>query len=184
MKLLGSIFPAKSYRDAWRRGSQLARCQVNMVDEAKLRVCCAVLSRSVGLSLCDPMDIGCQAPLSRQEYWSGLLCLLQGIFPTRGWNPGLLNCRQVVYCWATRETQIRPLLLTNASCRRCSFWCTSSMCWAYSSEVTALLGFRKLFCTRLAADHQTVIRICLVQVWLWEVLWSLFSVQPLSSAQQ
>ena len=24
---------------------------------------------------------------SRQEYWSGLLCLLQGIFPTQGLNP-------------------------------------------------------------------------------------------------
>ena len=32
-----------------------------------------------------------QAPLSmefsRQEYWSGLLCLLQGILSTQGWNP-------------------------------------------------------------------------------------------------
>ena len=38
--------------------------------------------------------IACQAPLStgfpRQEYWSGLPSLLQGIFPTQGLNPGLL----------------------------------------------------------------------------------------------
>ena len=25
------------------------------------------------------------------------LSLLQGIFPTQGWNPGLLNCRQILY---------------------------------------------------------------------------------------
>ena len=36
-----------------------------------------------------------QAPLSvgfsRQEYWSGLPCLLQGICPTQGLNPHLLS---------------------------------------------------------------------------------------------
>ena len=34
---------------------------------------------------------------SRQEYWSGRLSLLQGIFPTQGSNPGLLHCRQILY---------------------------------------------------------------------------------------
>ena len=41
------------------------------------------------------------APLSmefsRQDYWSGLPFLLQGIFPTRVSNPGLLNCGQTLY---------------------------------------------------------------------------------------
>ena len=31
---------------------------------------------------------------SRQEYWSGLCSLLQGIFLTHGSNLGLLPCRQ------------------------------------------------------------------------------------------
>ena len=35
--------------------------------------------------------------LSRQEYWSGLPPLLQGIFPTQGLNPGFLHCRQILY---------------------------------------------------------------------------------------
>ena len=42
-----------------------------------------------------------QAPLfmgfSRQEYWSGCLVLLQGIFLTQGLNLGLLYCRQILY---------------------------------------------------------------------------------------
>ena len=38
-----------------------------------------------------------------QKYWSGLPFLLQGIFPTLGLNPCLLHCRQILYCWATRE---------------------------------------------------------------------------------
>ena len=55
-------------------------------------------------------NVARQAPLSmgfsRQEYWSGLHVLLQGIFPTQGLNPGVLNCRQIPYHWATREAQI------------------------------------------------------------------------------
>ena len=43
-------------------------------------------------TLCDPMDyIPCQAPLSmefsRQEYWSGLPCLLPGDLPDLGIQP-------------------------------------------------------------------------------------------------
>ena len=54
-------------------------------------------------TLCNPMDcIACQAPLSmgfsRQEYWSGLPFLLQGICLTLGSNPGLLHCRRILYC--------------------------------------------------------------------------------------
>ena len=48
-----------------------------------------------------PWTIACLAPLSmefsRQEYWSGLPSLLQGIFPTQGLNPGLLHFGQIVY---------------------------------------------------------------------------------------
>ena len=34
---------------------------------------------------------------SRQESWSGLHALLQGIFPTQGSNPGLPRCRWIFY---------------------------------------------------------------------------------------
>ena len=49
-----------------------------------------------------------QAPLSlgfsRQEYWSGLPALLQGISPTQESNPGLPHCRQILN-WVTREAK-------------------------------------------------------------------------------
>ena len=35
---------------------------------------------------------------SRQEYWSGLPFLLQGIFLTQGSKLGLPHCRQTLYC--------------------------------------------------------------------------------------
>ena len=48
-----------------------------------------------------PWTVACQDPpsteFSRQEYWSGLPFLLQGIFLTQGLNLGLLHCRQMLY---------------------------------------------------------------------------------------
>ena len=40
-----------------------------------------------------PLSMG----LSRQEYWSGLHFLLQGIFSTQGSNPWLLHCKWILY---------------------------------------------------------------------------------------
>ena len=57
-----------------------------------------------------PYAVAHQAPLSmgfsRQENWSGLPFLSQGIFLTQGWDQHLLcllHCRWILYCWATGE---------------------------------------------------------------------------------
>ena len=64
-------------------------------------VCLCVCSCSVVFDSVTPWTVARQAPLpmefSRQEYWDGLHALLQGIFLTQGWNPGLLYCRQILY---------------------------------------------------------------------------------------
>ena len=48
-----------------------------------------------------PWTVAYQTPpsmeFSRQECWSELHFLLQGIFPTQGSNPGLPHCRQTLY---------------------------------------------------------------------------------------
>ena len=48
-----------------------------------------------------PWTVAYKAPVcmefSRQEYWSGLPFLLQGIFPTQGSNLGRPHCRQMLY---------------------------------------------------------------------------------------
>ena len=64
---------------------------------------CAVLGRSVVSDSLRPLvglwptRLPCPWGFTRQEYWSGLPCLLQGIFPTQGLNPGLLHCRWILY---------------------------------------------------------------------------------------
>ena len=40
---------------------------------------------------------------SRQEYWGGLPCPSPGALPNPSIEPGLLHCRQILYCWATGE---------------------------------------------------------------------------------
>ena len=70
--------------------------------QARVCVSCLVMSNSA-----TPWTVAHQTPLSlgfsRQEYWSGLHFLLQGIFPTQGSKLGLLHCRQVLYCLSYRE---------------------------------------------------------------------------------
>ena len=60
------------------------------------------VSHSVMSDSAIAQTVASQAPLSmefsRQEYWSGWPFLLQGIFQTQGLNPGLLHCRQILYC--------------------------------------------------------------------------------------
>ena len=41
----------------------------------------------------------------------GCHALLQGIFPTQRSNPWLLHCRQILYCWATREALTKVICL-------------------------------------------------------------------------
>ena len=74
-----------------------------------------------------PWTVACQAPLSmgfsRQEYWSGLPFPSPGIFLTQELNlclPHLLHCRQILYCWATRETPERQWFQPTGVLCRCN----------------------------------------------------------------
>ena len=67
-------------------------------------VCVCVCVLSCVLVLLTPWTIAHQFPLfmeSRQEDWSGLSFLLQGIFPAQGSNPRLLHRRWILCRWAT-----------------------------------------------------------------------------------
>ena len=53
------------------------------------------------LTLCEPMDIAHQSPLSmgfsKQEYWSGLPLLSSGDLTDPGIKPRCLHCRKILY---------------------------------------------------------------------------------------
>ena len=78
-------------------------------------------------ALCDHMD--CSPPhfsvrgisQVRVLEWVTIYFILQGTFQTQGLNPGLLHCRQILYCLSHQESLIQlyvhicPLLLGLAS---------------------------------------------------------------------
>ena len=65
------------------------------------------------LVVSDSATAACQAPLSmgfpRQGYWSVLPLLLQDIFLTQGSNPGLLHCRQNLYCLSHHGSPLKGI---------------------------------------------------------------------------
>ena len=72
-----------------------------------------LLSRFSWVQICvTPWTVAHQAPLcmglSSKNTGMGCHDLLQGIFPTQGLNPGLLQCRQTLYPWTTRKDR-QPL---------------------------------------------------------------------------
>ena len=55
---------------------------------------------------------------SRQEHWSGLPCSPPGGLPDPRINAslqGLLHCRQIVYCWVTREAHVLQHMVTGTT---------------------------------------------------------------------
>ena len=71
--------------------------------------------------------------------------------------------------------RIGPILLTSIGCRHCSFWCISSICWAYFSDAMVFTRIQKAVVDQSGnrppnSDHDL----------FWEELWSFFLVQALS----
>ena len=59
----------------------------------------SVLVAQSCLSLWDPVDYSlCPRDSPGKNTGVGCHSVLQGIFPTQGWNPGLPHCRQILYC--------------------------------------------------------------------------------------
>ena len=81
--------------------------------------------------------LACQTPLSlefsRKNARMGCPFLLQGTFPTQGFNPHLLHCRWILYCWGTREAHREDWsgpFLPAAAWWALSCLCLSAVLWA------------------------------------------------------
>ena len=70
--------------------------------ENPLQLACEVKVAQSCPTLFDPMD-SWNSP--GQNTGVGSRSLLQGIFPTQGWNPGLLHCRWILYQLSHWESQ-------------------------------------------------------------------------------
>ena len=97
---------------------------VTQVWEQGKNVCCvlshSVVSDSLWLHGPQPTQLLCPWDFLGKSTEVSCHFLLQGIFPTQGWNPCLHFCigRQVLYCWAAREARREKLPL----CKRLNLW--------------------------------------------------------------
>ena len=90
------------------------------------------------------------------------------------WSIGCVTCSQALP-WRSG-----PFVLTNARYRHCSFQCISLIS-CILLKCDGFTGIQKTVVERWATDNQTVTATnFLEQVWLWEVLWSFSSFQPLN----
>ena len=64
------------------------------------------------LTLCDPMDYSSSWSSAGKNTGVGSNCLLQGIFPAQGSNPGLPHCRQILFCVSHQESPDKKGLWT------------------------------------------------------------------------
>ena len=82
------------------------------------------------LTICDPMDYSPPASSVHGDSPgknTGVGChfLLQGIFPSQGLDPGLLHCRQIIYCLSHQGSSFRHQIIIKylLSARHCAgFW--------------------------------------------------------------
>ena len=88
---------------SWRSflySSSMYSCHLFLISSASV-VKVKMKSLSCVRVFVTPWTVAYQAPpsmgFSRQECWSGLPFLLQGIFPTQGSNMGLPHCRRMLY---------------------------------------------------------------------------------------
>ena len=92
------LFPWKMYSS--RKPQYLWLWLCLEIKSVLIWVCMLSRFSRVWLSV-TPWTVAHQAPLSiefsRQEYWSGLPCLLQGIFPTQGSKPVFPHYRWILY---------------------------------------------------------------------------------------
>ena len=106
-----------------------------------------------------PWTVARQAPLStdfsRQESWSGLHFLLQGIFLTQELNPCLLHWRRILYHWATKDSLIYiiGLLIKGKFKHRKNTMEVGEHHVKINAEIRAIL-WQTEKCQKLPANHQ------------------------------
>ena len=93
----------RSPPDLW---TQWMKERVGQIDRVALKHTACAKSLQSCPNLCDPVDCSPSGSSVHRILQARILechSLLQGIFRTQRWKPGLLHCRQIFTIWATRE---------------------------------------------------------------------------------
>ena len=97
-----------------RYGLSSSHVRMRELDNKEGCVHCSVVSNSLRPHGLQPARLPCPWNSPGENTGVGCHCLLQGIFPTQGLNPGLLHCRQILYHLSyRRRLSIEELMLSN-----------------------------------------------------------------------
>ena len=120
-------------------------------------LCCAMLSRSVVFTLCDPMDHWlqparhlCPWGFSRHEYWGGLPCPSPGDLP----HPGLPHCKQILYQLNYREAPMGSdqNLITGLLTLYCPFSYKMNMFGWFNVQIMIMVNSTVLYIQKLLRE--------------------------------
>ena len=132
------------------------------------------------LTLCDPMD--CSPPGSSVHGDSpgknpgvGCHALLQGVFPTQGWNPGLPHRRQILYRLSYKGSPPLLLLFMMFSCFFLSFKKKGFSLTSGSLVVNNLPGSQEF----LSDNHSFLCDIFIIHTYynIWLINMTIFSIR-------
>ena len=107
------VSPSYLSSDSW--GSWISTINLHLGKNTDLayvtEVCvsCPVVSDSLGSHGLQHIKLVCLWDFPGKNTGVGCHFLLQGIFPTQGSNPGLLHCRQILYCLCHQGSLENPM---------------------------------------------------------------------------
>ena len=84
----------------------------------------------------------------------GIRSHLQGIFPTQGWNPGLLHRRQILYCLSRQGSPKHRILKMAMVARSCIFFLSSV--FLFLNNFSSIFYNGKINCTSLIINIEEV----------------------------
>ena len=98
---------------------------------------------------------------SRQEHWSGLPFLLQGIFPTQELNLGLLHCRQILSQLSYKGNPHNALDSGYTIVNRREFYPSRNLSLTMDDKETSKAIFLNYICY---VKHPECIALCMVLI--------------------
>ena len=154
-KLDGSYFKSSDLTFTLLLGPCLSFWDINCTDIGVGQLCglslCVCVSRSIVSDSCNPMDyIPPGSPVhgilqARILEWVAIF-FLQGIFLTQEWNPGLMQCRQIIYHLSHQGLSLPPCCLTTSAHGDMSiFHLVLCQQWQHRKPHGFLQGYRSLF---------------------------------------
>ena len=122
---------------------------------------CSVISDSLGPHGLEPARLLCPWNSPGKNTGAGCHFLLQVVFPTQGCNPGLLHCKQILYCLSHQGSLIHNIMAQKGQ-SGCHPHCKKhSFCW-YLWAKNLLITTRKIYFYYIQSQVLPILSMCIM----------------------